>query len=172
MRRILIGRQCKTLGLLIGRTALVSGGAASGGPVQISISSGIDQWRRPHRNIPWTQHQHSLSRQVKFYTYMLYYAIHILYYAIHIWTCTNESLLKSLFIKQKQAIRIISGSKYNAHTEPLFKKLNILPFPDLVRFYTFINKSDSSVWYKLTGSKLLTLATGTLIVHNKNFYHV
>ena len=56
-------------------------------------------------------------------------------YAIHIWTCTNESLLKSLFIKQKQSIRIITGSKYNAHTEPLFKKLNILPFPDLIKFF-------------------------------------
>jgi len=68
--------------------------------------------------------------------YIYYALIHShLIYAIHIWSCTNESLLKSLFIKQKQAIRIISGSKYNAHTEPLFKKLNILPFPDLIKFF-------------------------------------
>ena len=35
---------------------------------------------------------------------------------------------------QKTAIRIISGAAYNAHTEPLFKKLEILPLPDLVLF--------------------------------------
>ena len=35
---------------------------------------------------------------------------------------------------QKSAIRIITGSSYNAHTEPLFKKLQILPLPDLISF--------------------------------------
>ena len=31
-----------------------------------------------------------------------------------------------IFQLQKKAIRTITRSKYNAHTEPLFKKLNIL----------------------------------------------
>ena len=35
---------------------------------------------------------------------------------------------------QKTAVRIISGSAYNAHTEPLFKSLEILPLPDLILF--------------------------------------
>ena len=35
---------------------------------------------------------------------------------------------------QKSAIRIVSGASYNAHTEPLFKKLEILPLPDLISF--------------------------------------
>ena len=35
---------------------------------------------------------------------------------------------------QKATVRIISGSKYNAHTEPLFKNLQILPLPDLISF--------------------------------------
>jgi len=34
------------------------------------------------------------------------------------------------------AIRIISGLKYNAHTEPSFKKLKILPFSDLTEFFS------------------------------------
>ena len=35
---------------------------------------------------------------------------------------------------QKSAIRIVAGAKYNSHTEPLFKKLQILPLPDLISF--------------------------------------
>ena len=35
-------------------------------------------------------------------------------------------------MKQKQCIRIICKSKYNAHSEPLFYKLKILPFEDLI----------------------------------------
>ena len=38
---------------------------------------------------------------------------------------------KKLFTIQKKAVRIISKSNYNSHTNPLFKKLNILKFPDL-----------------------------------------
>ena len=40
------------------------------------------------------------------------------------------------FTKQKMAIRIIAGLKYNAHTEPSFKSLKILPFPDLIEFFS------------------------------------
>ena len=35
---------------------------------------------------------------------------------------------------QKNAVRIITGKSYNAHTEPLFKKLQIMPLPDLITF--------------------------------------
>ena len=35
-------------------------------------------------------------------------------------------------MKQKQCVRIICKSKYNAHREPLFYKLKILPFVDLI----------------------------------------
>ena len=31
----------------------------------------------------------------------------------------------------KKAIRIVHGSKYNSHTEPLFKELKILPFSNI-----------------------------------------
>ena len=58
-----------------------------------------------------------------------------LIYAIHIWSSVPESTYKQLYIKQKAAIRIICNSKYNAHSEPLFKELNILPLPFLVTFF-------------------------------------
>jgi len=67
----------------------------------------------------------------------IYYAIfhsHLIY-AIQIWSCCSESLLTSIFKKQKMAVRIIVNAKYNSHTEPIFKKLNILPFPSLCEFF-------------------------------------
>ena len=34
---------------------------------------------------------------------------------------------------QKRAVRLLTNSKYNAHTEPLFKKLNLLKFEDIFK---------------------------------------
>ena len=48
---------------------------------------------------------------------------------------------------QKRTIRIISNTKYNSHTDPLFKKLNLLKLKDLFElnvlklFYKFKNNS-------------------------------
>lgn len=58
-----------------------------------------------------------------------------LIYGIQIWSCTSASNYGDLVTKQKNAIRIISLSKYNAHTESLFKNLKILPLPDLINFF-------------------------------------
>jgi len=68
----------------------------------------------------------------------LYYSlIHChLIYALPIWSICNQKLKKEIFTKQKMAIRIIAGLKYNAHTEPSFKNLQILPFPDLIEFFS------------------------------------
>ena len=59
---------------------------------------------------------------------------------------------------QKAAIRIIAGAKYNSHTEPLFKKLQILPLPDLITYnklqfmqrftQQFLPESFNDVWVK------------------------
>jgi hypothetical protein len=69
-------------------------------------------------------------------TFIYYATFHShLIYGIHVWSSTLESYLKPLLLKQKAAIRIISSSKYNAHTEPLFKLQKILPFPNLVEFF-------------------------------------
>jgi len=68
----------------------------------------------------------------------LYYSlIHChLIYAIPIWSICNQQLQKELYIKQKMAIRIVCGLKYNDHTEPMFKKLEILPLPQLIDFFS------------------------------------
>ena len=66
----------------------------------------------------------------------LYYSlIHShLTYAISIWSCTAPTNLLSLVKVQKKAIRLISQAKHNDHTEPLFKKLGILPLYSLIEF--------------------------------------
>jgi hypothetical protein len=58
-----------------------------------------------------------------------------LVYGNHIWGCANESIISDLYRKQKAAVRIISYSGYRAHTEPIFKRLNILPLPSLIEFF-------------------------------------
>ena len=64
----------------------------------------------------------------------LYYSMihcHLLY-GINIWSCASPSAIKPLVIKQKQAIRIVSASPFNAHTDPIFKQQRILPLKDLI----------------------------------------
>ena len=66
----------------------------------------------------------------------LYYSIfhcHILY-ALPAYGCADQTVLKPIFILQKKAIRIISRSHYNSHTEPIFKSLGILKFFDLIDY--------------------------------------
>ncbi len=68
--------------------------------------------------------------------YLYYALIHShLIYAIHVYSCVPDSSLNGLLKKQKNAIRVISNNKYNAHTEPIFKNLRILPFFYLVKFF-------------------------------------
>ena len=43
--------------------------------------------------------------------------------------------LNRLIIVQKRAVRIISCNKYIAHTEPIFKKLNILKLEDIFKLH-------------------------------------
>ena len=52
-----------------------------------------------------------------------------LQYSILSWGFKNNRLNKL----QKRAIRIITNSKYNAHTEPLLKRLNLLKLDDIFR---------------------------------------
>ena len=78
--------------------------------------------------------KHVLNQQaLKFIYYALFHS-HLIY-ASQLWSCCSESLLKPIVTKQKIAIRLLSNAKYNSHTEPLFKALNILPFAQLCLFF-------------------------------------
>jgi hypothetical protein len=59
----------------------------------------------------------------------LYHSLFLPYlnYGILCW----QSKANDIFKLQKKALRIISGEKYNAHTDPLFKKFNLLKLADI-----------------------------------------
>ena len=64
----------------------------------------------------------------------IYYSLihpHFLY-CLPVVSCTSQKYLNTLILKQKRCIRIIFNAKYNAHPEPLFSKLKILPLADLI----------------------------------------
>jgi len=66
----------------------------------------------------------------------LYFAMvhsHIMY-CINIYGCANATTLNKLVVKQKEAIRVVAHAKYRDHTNPLFKKLGILPLHDLIKY--------------------------------------
>ncbi len=55
-------------------------------------------------------------------------------YCINVYGCANNSTLKPLILKQKQAKRVVSNAGYRDHTAPLFAKHKILPVNELIYF--------------------------------------
>jgi len=67
----------------------------------------------------------------------LYYSTfhcHIVF-CLPIWSCTSQGNLNLITKLQKMAIRIVNKSKYNDHTEPIFKNLNVLPLDSLIFYF-------------------------------------
>ena len=50
---------------------------------------------------------------------------------------------KQIQVIQKRAVRILTGSKYNSHTEPLFKQINLLKVNDICKL------NEINFYYKL-----------------------
>ena len=48
-----------------------------------------------------------------------------------VWGSAYKSNLQRIVILQKRVIRIVDKSYYNAHTDPIFKKLNLLKFQNI-----------------------------------------
>ncbi len=90
----------------------------------------------------------------------LYFALvhsHLTYCPVII-SCTSNSNITRIFKLQKKAIRIITRSNYNAHTQELFLALNILPYELLLTqaklhfmhayVYDYAPKSFANTWTK------------------------
>ena len=103
-------------------------------------------------NLNWKPYLHELSKKIsrgigvlsKIRHYvnrnillLLYYSLiyPFLTYGLSIWGNTYSSTLRPLIILQKKATRIITFSEPGDHSEPLFKKLNILKLTDLVTLH-------------------------------------
>jgi hypothetical protein len=82
----------------------------------------------------YRQAKNVLTARAKRFLYFSSIHSHLIF-AIHIWSCTTESSLNPLIIKQKMAIRILNDASYNAHSEPLFKSCGILPLKQLCDSY-------------------------------------
>ena len=68
--------------------------------------------------------------------FMLYYALvyPYLFYGNIIWCSTYQTNLNRLKILQKRVVRIITNSKYDAHTTPLFSEYHILKLDNIHSF--------------------------------------
>ena len=95
----------------------------------------------------------------------LYYSFIYPYltYCVEVWGNTPDTHIDPLIKLQKKVIRIITFSPYLAHTEPLFKELNILPFPKVV-----IQRIALQM-FKFT-NKLLPSAISELFISNSAVY--
>ena len=74
----------------------------------------------------------------------LYYCLIYPYliYGIVAWGHTYQSTINPLFILQKKLLRLMTFSNFDAHSNPIFLKLKILKFQDLVYIYTALFMYD------------------------------
>ena len=86
-----------------------------------------------------------------------------LHYGILCWGFDTKNIFKI----QKKAIRLICKAKYNSHTDPLFKQLNVLKVDDIFRskcvnfFYKYENNSLPSYFSNMFDSSGLTHSHNT-----------
>ena len=67
----------------------------------------------------------------------LYYTViyPFLIYGLIAWGNTYNTTLQPIYILQKKAVRVITFSSFDHHSNPLFKLLAIIIFPDLVKYH-------------------------------------
>jgi len=53
-------------------------------------------------------------------------------YCLNIYSCTSQTNINKILLKQKEAVRIICNENYRAHTAPLFERTKILPISKLI----------------------------------------
>ena len=70
-----------------------------------------------------------------------------------------------LKLLQKRAVCVMSGSRYNAHTDPLFKKLNLVKLSDLFTLNAY------KIYYKLRHVSLPTYVANMFKDFSRNHEH-
>lgn len=103
-------------------------------------------------NLSWKQYIHELCKKIsrgigiisklRYFVHdlilkQLYYSLVYPYltYCMIIWGFTYITSLRPLITLQKKALRIMTFSKFDQHSEPLFKKMGILKFQDLLSLH-------------------------------------
>lgn len=80
-----------------------------------------------------------------------------------IWAVESTVALNQLFLTQKRAIRLISGSNWRSHTKPILKKFRILPIES-------INKLQVGCFMYRALHDMLPIYFGSMFVHNFNVH--
>ena len=79
--------------------------------------------------------KHILPTQTRVLLYNSLILLPHINYCVMAWGYQSK-LSNRMFKLQKRAIRIVANSKYNAHTEPLFKLYRILKLADVLTLQT------------------------------------
>jgi hypothetical protein len=92
----------------------------------------------------------------------LYHSLFLPYlnYGLLCW----QSKVKDIFKLQKKAIRILACEKYNAHTDPLFKRFRLLKLSDIVSL------QELKFCYKLENDILPTYFLSNLYTRNSSIH--
>ena len=128
-------------------------------------------------NLTWKQHCDYIARKInkvcgimnRLKRILPYHTMRTLYFSM-IHSHLNYGLLawgfqpNRLFKIQKRAIRTITLSKYNAHTEPLFKSSGILKLNDL------LNLISIKFYYKLKNEQLPQYFNSFTIEHQNSIH--
>lgn len=100
-------------------------------------------------NLNWKKHIHELTKKIsknigiltkvryfvsKDVMLQLYYSFFysLITYGILIWGNTYENSLKPIITLQKKVVRVMTFSKWDAHTQPIFANLGLLKFTDII----------------------------------------
>ena len=121
-----------------------------------------------HQNMIWKSHIDSISSKIgksigvlNRLKHCLPTSIKVLIYNALILSRINYGILlwgyqsERIFKLQKKAVRIISLQKYNAHTEPIFKSLNLLKVSDIFSlcqlkfYYNLVHREVPEYFYQL-----------------------
>jgi hypothetical protein len=108
---------------------------------------------------------------------ILYYSLVHPYieYGISYWGSTHSTHVNTIFIIQKKAVRIVKGTKYNDHTNPLFKQFKIMKLQDLYRTHVakyMYNLSKGALPIPLMNIIKYNACIHTHNTRNKNNPHV
>ena len=83
-------------------------------------------------------------------------------YGITLWGFKCERILKL----QKKAARILSASKYNAHTEPLFKNLKLLKIEHILKLH------ELKLYYKFIHIRLPVYLQNLKLDQNSSIHNI
>jgi hypothetical protein len=102
----------------------------------------------------------------------IYYALIYPYliYGITVWGNTYLTTLQPLFVLQKKSMRIMTFSKFDDHTSPIFKSLKVIKLCDLVTLHiaVFMFKFHNQMLPSAFSSfSLLPLKQSIIIMHDQ-----